>query len=130
MHTRGKLSTNGRLAVESPATTTRPTQLVNVSEAAQFLAVSPSTLYGWVWQRRIPFVKGCTKNSSSLYALERDLDKCSLPRPLRERGPRAQTTVCQGVLRRVALFLVADVCVSRASQRSTFCFFSAPGAAR
>ena len=30
---------------------------MNVNEAAQFLAVSPSTLYGWVWQRRIPFVK-------------------------------------------------------------------------
>jgi excisionase family DNA binding protein len=38
-------------------TATRPTQLINVNDAAQFLAVSPSTLYGWVWQRRIPFVK-------------------------------------------------------------------------
>jgi excisionase family DNA binding protein len=43
--------------MEPPSTTTRPTELVNVNEAAQFLAVSPSTLYGWVWQRRIPFVK-------------------------------------------------------------------------
>ena len=43
--------------MEPPTTTTRPTELVNVNEAAQFLAVSPSTLYGWVWQRRIPFVK-------------------------------------------------------------------------
>ena len=43
--------------MELRATTTRATQLVNVNEAAQFLAVSPSTLYGWVWQRRIPFVK-------------------------------------------------------------------------
>ncbi len=41
----------------TPVTTTRPAQLVNVSEAAQFLAVSPSTLYGWVWQRRISFIK-------------------------------------------------------------------------
>jgi len=32
-------------------------ELLNVAEAARFLAVSPSTLYGWVWQRRIPFVK-------------------------------------------------------------------------
>lgn len=31
--------------------------LLNVSEAARFLAVSISTLYGWVWQRRISFVK-------------------------------------------------------------------------
>ncbi len=43
--------------METPVTTTRPAQLVNVSEAAQFLAVSPSTLYGWVWQRRISFIK-------------------------------------------------------------------------
>ncbi len=31
--------------------------LINVHDAAQFLAVSTSTLYGWVYQRRIPFVK-------------------------------------------------------------------------
>ncbi len=31
--------------------------LVNVNRAARFLAVSVSTLYGWVWQRRISFVK-------------------------------------------------------------------------
>jgi excisionase family DNA binding protein len=31
--------------------------LLNVREAAQTLGVSVSTLYGWVWQRRIPFVK-------------------------------------------------------------------------
>ena len=43
--------------MEPQPTTIRATQLVNVNEAAQFLAVSPSTLYGWVWQRRIPFVK-------------------------------------------------------------------------
>ncbi len=32
-------------------------KLMTVKEAAVFLAVSTSTLYGWVWQRRIPFVK-------------------------------------------------------------------------
>jgi excisionase family DNA binding protein len=32
-------------------------QLMTVQDAAQYLAVSISTLYGWVWQRRIPFVK-------------------------------------------------------------------------
>lgn len=37
----------------------RPTaaRLVDVQSAATYLAVSISTLYGWVWQRRIPFVK-------------------------------------------------------------------------
>lgn len=33
------------------------TALLNVHQAAQFLAVSGSTLYDWVWQRRIPFIK-------------------------------------------------------------------------
>ena len=37
--------------------TPRVAELVNINEAARFLAVSPSTLYGWVWQRRISFVK-------------------------------------------------------------------------
>lgn len=32
-------------------------RLVDVQAAASYLAVSVSTLYGWVWQRRIPFVK-------------------------------------------------------------------------
>ena len=31
--------------------------LMTIEEAAEFLSVSTSTLYGWVWQRRIPFVK-------------------------------------------------------------------------
>ena len=31
--------------------------LITVQDAAKFLAVSVSTLYGWVYQRRIPFVK-------------------------------------------------------------------------
>ncbi|MDE3135745.1 MAG: helix-turn-helix domain-containing protein [Acidobacteriota bacterium] len=37
-----------------PATEAR---LLTVQEAARYMAVSVSTLYGWVWQRRIPFVK-------------------------------------------------------------------------
>ena len=32
-------------------------RLINVHEAAKILCVSVSTMYGWVWQRRIPFVK-------------------------------------------------------------------------
>ncbi len=43
--------------VVEPSMIARPPELVNVNEAARFLAVSPSTLYGWVWQRRISFVK-------------------------------------------------------------------------
>ena len=31
--------------------------LITVHDAAKFLAVSTSTLYGWVYLRRIPFVK-------------------------------------------------------------------------
>lgn len=31
--------------------------LLTVQEASRILAVSVSTLYGWVWQRRIPFIK-------------------------------------------------------------------------
>lgn len=32
-------------------------RLVTVREASRYLSISVSTLYGWVWQRRIPFVK-------------------------------------------------------------------------
>jgi excisionase family DNA binding protein len=32
-------------------------RLLTIREAAGYLAVSVSTLYGWVWQRRVPFVK-------------------------------------------------------------------------
>lgn len=32
-------------------------ELVSVEQAAQILSVSVSTLYGWVWQRRIAFIK-------------------------------------------------------------------------
>jgi excisionase family DNA binding protein len=40
----------------SSAQSTAP-RLVTVNDAAKYLAVSVSTLYGWVYQRRIPFVK-------------------------------------------------------------------------
>jgi excisionase family DNA binding protein len=32
-------------------------KLVGINDAAKFLSISTSTLYSWVWQRRIPFVK-------------------------------------------------------------------------
>jgi len=41
---------------KAPEATSTP-RLLTVQEAARYLAVSVSTLYGWVWQRRVPFVK-------------------------------------------------------------------------
>lgn len=35
----------------------RAMRLINIRQASQLLSVSVSTLYGWIWQRRIPFVK-------------------------------------------------------------------------
>ena len=32
-------------------------RLMTIRDAAKYLATSVSTLYGWVYQRRIPFVK-------------------------------------------------------------------------
>ncbi len=31
--------------------------LLNIRQVSQLLNVSVSTLYGWIWQRRIPFIK-------------------------------------------------------------------------
>jgi excisionase family DNA binding protein len=42
---------------EGPMETRNENALLNVQDAARYLAISPSTLYGWAWQRRIPFVK-------------------------------------------------------------------------
>jgi excisionase family DNA binding protein len=38
-------------------TVNKELKLVGIKDAAKLLSVSTSTLYGWVWQRRIPFVK-------------------------------------------------------------------------
>ena len=35
----------------------KESRLITIKEAASYLAVSVSTLYGWVWQRRIPYIK-------------------------------------------------------------------------
>ena len=32
-------------------------RLIGIREAAEFLGVSPRTLYGWIAQRRVPFRK-------------------------------------------------------------------------
>lgn len=49
-------------------------RLLNVQDAAQYLAVSVSTLYGWVWQRKIPFVKLGRAVRFDLVELERFID--------------------------------------------------------
>lgn len=59
-------------------------QLVNVREAAQTLGVSVSTLYGWVWQRRIPFVKLGRSLRFSLV----DLEKFIITNRTEARAPR------------------------------------------
>jgi excisionase family DNA binding protein len=46
-----------RTTSESPNGIAVRDGLLTIRQAAQYLAVSDSTLYGWVWQRRIPFVK-------------------------------------------------------------------------
>ncbi len=53
--------------------------LVNVSEAARFLAVSVSTLYGWVWQRRIPFVKAGRALRFEMSDLRRFVEENRIP---------------------------------------------------
>lgn len=49
--------------------------LLDVAEAAEFLAVTVSTLYGWVWQRRIPFVKLGRALRFDIADLERFVDR-------------------------------------------------------
>jgi excisionase family DNA binding protein len=46
-----------RSQLDSKSTPENPQRLLTVKEAAQYLSISVSTLYGWVWQRRVPFVK-------------------------------------------------------------------------
>jgi excisionase family DNA binding protein len=55
----GKRSPKRRCEQQDPLSASETTMesLVDIHDAAQFLAVSVSTLYGWVWQRRISFVK-------------------------------------------------------------------------
>jgi excisionase family DNA binding protein len=51
-------SMNNRSGVRVSTSTERPlAHLLTVQEAGQMLSVSASTLYGWVWQRKITFIK-------------------------------------------------------------------------
>lgn len=58
---------------------------LNVSEAASFLRVSISTLYGWVHQRRIPF----RKHGSKLVFSRTDLEGWSKTQEVRPVEIRA-----------------------------------------
>jgi excisionase family DNA binding protein len=53
-----------------------PARLLNIRQASQFLSVSISTLYGWVWQRRIPFVKVGRTLRFDIQDLEKYLQAC------------------------------------------------------
>lgn len=48
---------NGKVEIIPSGKGLKSRCLLTVQEAAEYLAISVSTLYGWIWQRRIPFVK-------------------------------------------------------------------------
>jgi excisionase family DNA binding protein len=52
----------------------RITRLLDIRQAAQFLLIAESTLYGWVWQKRIPFIKVGRRVRFDLLDLERFLE--------------------------------------------------------
>ena len=59
-------------------------RLVTIQEASKFLSVSVSTLYGWAWQRRIPFVKLGRAVRFDIGDLEKFIEKNKLnPREMR-----------------------------------------------
>lgn len=57
MHVQREIELERHPQIERNGRDENPRRLFTVQEAAQYLAVSTSTLYGWVWQRRIPFIK-------------------------------------------------------------------------
>lgn len=61
-------------------------RLLDVSQAAEFLAVTVSTLYGWVWQRKISFVKLGRALRFDVADLERFVDQNRV-RPRRNGQP-------------------------------------------
>ena len=54
-------------------------RLLTVQEASECLAVSVSTLYGWVWQHRIPFVKMGRAVRFDLVELEQFIESNRVP---------------------------------------------------
>jgi len=61
-------------------------RLLDVCQAAEFLAVTVSTLYGWVWQRKISFVKLGRALRFDIADLERFVDQNRV-RPRRSGQP-------------------------------------------
>lgn len=57
MHAQREIELERHSQIERNGRGEGPRRLFTVQEAAQYLAVSASTLYGWVWQHRIPFIK-------------------------------------------------------------------------
>lgn len=43
--------------IETNSGTSNPVRLLNISEVAQVLGVTPKTIYSWVHTRQIPYVK-------------------------------------------------------------------------
>ena len=46
-------------------------RLLNVSETAEYMGVKKNTLYSWVCQRRVPFVKCGSRTMFDIKDLER-----------------------------------------------------------
>lgn len=59
----------------------RTVRLLDVRQAAQFLLIAESTLYGWVWQKKIPYIKVGRRVRFDISDLQRFLEsnRC-LPR--------------------------------------------------
>ena len=65
---------------------TAESRLLDVREAAQFLAITVSTLYGWVWQQKISFVKLGRALRFDIADLRRFVDQNRVP-PRRTSHP-------------------------------------------
>jgi excisionase family DNA binding protein len=70
----------------NPRSSTPESRLLDVREAAQFLAITVSTLYGWVWQRKISFVKLGRALRFDIADLRRFVDQNRVP-PRRTSRP-------------------------------------------
>jgi excisionase family DNA binding protein len=69
-------------------------RLVTVQVAAKYLSISVSTLYGWVWQRKIPFVKIGRVLRFDLVDLDRFIEANRTWPRHDKRFPSAPTAAC------------------------------------